>query len=112
MIPWLEERSAFPPLARALREPNGLLCAGGDLTPERLLTAYRHGIFPWYSPGEPILWWSPDPRMVLLPEEFRISRSLRRVLRGENYQVRLDSDFPAVIHACAKIGRASCRERV
>ncbi|MBL8397099.1 MAG: leucyl/phenylalanyl-tRNA--protein transferase [Candidatus Accumulibacter sp.] len=106
MIPWLEGKSPFPPLDRALHEPNGLLCAGGDLTPQRLLNAYQHGIFPWYSPGEPILWWSPDPRTVLFPKEFHISRSLRRVLRAQRYQVRLDSDFAAVIHACATTPRA------
>ena len=67
MIPWLGNAENFPPLELALREPNGLLCAGGDLTPQRLVQAYINGIFPWYSPGEPILWWSPDPRMVLFP---------------------------------------------
>ncbi len=102
MISWLESADAFPPLELALSEPNGLLCAGGDLSPQRILQAYRHGIFPWYATGEPILWWSPDPRMVLFPAEIRISRSLRRDLRHGNYEIRLDSDFPAVIHACAK----------
>ena len=101
MIPWLENSDSFPPLELALREPNGLLCAGGDLSPERILQAYRRGIFPWYSVGEPILWWSPDPRMVLVPAQFKISRSLRRTLRRDDYRVKLDSDFPAVIRACA-----------
>jgi leucyl/phenylalanyl-tRNA---protein transferase len=101
MIPWLDVRDTFPPLACALHEPNGLLCAGGDLSPQRLVAAYLNGIFPWYSPGEPILWWSPDPRMVLVPGEFRLSRSLRRTLRKGERQVRLDSDFAAVIRACA-----------
>jgi leucyl/phenylalanyl-tRNA--protein transferase len=105
MIPWLDTRTDFPPLEHALREPNGLLCAGGDLCPQRLIAAYRSGIFPWYAPGEPILWWSPDPRMVLLPAEFRLSRSLRRTLRKGDRQVRLDSDFPAVIRACAHTRR-------
>ena len=101
MIPWLESAEAFPPLELALSEPNGLLCAGGDLSPQRLILAYSQGIFPWYSKDEPILWWSPDPRMVLVPSEFKISRSLLRTLRNGHYQVRLDNDFPAVIHRCA-----------
>ena len=67
MIPWLTDNSPFPPVESALRSPNGLLAAGGDLSASRLLEAYRHGIFPWFNPGEPILWWSPDPRMVLIP---------------------------------------------
>ena len=105
MIPWLEDAESFPPLECALREPNGLLCAGGDLTPQRIVLAYMSGIFPWYSPGEPILWWSPDPRMVLFPAEFRLSRSLRKTLRQGNFEVRLDSRFKAVIKACARIRR-------
>ncbi len=105
MIPWLESSGSFPPLELALSEPNGLLCAGGDLSPQRLIQAYRQGIFPWYAKGEPILWWSPDPRMVLVPSEFRISRSLRKILRSGNYEVRLDHDFPAVIRACAHTRR-------
>ena len=105
MIPWLDKGDAFPPLELALREPNGLLCAGGDLSPERLADAYRHGIFPWYSAGEPILWWSPDPRMVLVPREFRCSRSLRRSLRRGAYEVRFDHHFSAVIQACAQAPR-------
>lgn len=105
MIPWLGSADPFPPLALALAEPNGLLCAGGDLSPQRIVEAYRNGIFPWYSPGEPILWWSPNPRMVLVPSELKISRSLRRTLRAGNYQIRLDSDFPAVIRACARTRR-------
>jgi leucyl/phenylalanyl-tRNA--protein transferase len=105
MIPWIENADGFPPLAGALREPNGLLCAGGDLSPQRILQAYRQGIFPWFSAGEPILWWSPDPRMVLLPDEFRISRSLRKTLRRGHYQIRLDNHFDAVIEACARTPR-------
>ena len=105
MIPWLESTENFPPLELALREPNGLLCAGGDLTPQRLVQAYLNGIFPWYSPGEPILWWSPDPRMVLFPAEFHLSRSLRKTLRNCNYRVRLDTGFKAVIQACARTPR-------
>ena len=105
MIPWLDGSDVFPPLEQALGEPNGLLCAGGDLSPRRIVAAYRNGIFPWYSPGEPILWWSPDPRMVLVPSEFKVSRSLRRTLRKGRAQVRLDGDFPAVIRACAQTSR-------
>ena len=105
MIPWLGCSDPFPPLEHALAEPNGLLCAGADLSPQRILEAYRNGIFPWYSPGEPILWWSPDPRMVLVPSELKISRSLRRTLRAGSYRIRLDSDFPAVIRACARTRR-------
>lgn len=105
MIPWLESAEAFPPLELALIEPNGLLCAGGDLSAQRLLLAYRQGIFPWYSAGEPILWWSPDPRMVLVPSQFRVSRTLRRTLRAGQYRIRLDSCFHGVIHACASTPR-------
>ena len=106
MIPWIDRTHPFPPLELALAEPNGLLCAGADLSAQRLLDAYQRGIFPWYSKGEPILWWSPDPRMVLFPGEFRISRSLRRSLRSGRFEVKLDSDFPAVIRACAEVPRA------
>jgi leucyl/phenylalanyl-tRNA--protein transferase len=101
---WLEEHSDpewFPPLDQALREPPGLLAAGGDLKPARLLAAYQRGVFPWYSAQQPILWWSPDPRMVLLPEEFKLSRSLAKTLRNGPYTTRLDSDFGATIRACA-----------
>ncbi len=110
MIPWLAGRDdGFPALERALAEPNGLLCAGGDLSPQRLLDAYRRGIFPWSSPGDPLLWWSPDPRMVLVPGEVRISRSLRRKLRAGRFAVRLDEDFRAVIAACAQTPRQGQR---
>jgi leucyl/phenylalanyl-tRNA--protein transferase len=105
MIPWIDSADSFPPLELALAEPNGLLCAGADLSPTTLLRAYCGGIFPWYSAGQPILWWSPDPRMVLVPGELRISRSLRRALRRGAYRIRLDSDFPAVISACASTRR-------
>jgi len=105
MIPWLPEEVAFPPLDKALAEPNGLLAAGGDLSPQRLLAAYRHGIFPWYSAGEPILWWSPDPRTVLFPDELKISRSLAKTLRNANYEVRLDTAFGDVVQACASQSR-------
>jgi len=102
MISWLAGPPAFPPVDQALREPNGLLAAGGDLTPDWLLAAYQRGIFPWYSAGEPILWWSPDPRMVLRPAEFRITRSLRRVLRQKPFEVRCDTAFRQVISTCAE----------
>jgi leucyl/phenylalanyl-tRNA--protein transferase len=105
MIPWLEPDAAFPPIGKALREPNGLLAAGGNLSPERLLAAYRSGIFPWFSAGEPILWWSPDPRMVLFPDELRISRSLARRLKNPDYQVRFDTAFREVMLACASAQR-------
>jgi len=101
MIPWLPEEPIFPALAKALVEPNGLLAAGGDLSPQRLLATYRRGIFPWFSVGEPILWWSPEPRMVLFPGELKVSRSLARTLRNANYEVRLDTAFGDVIRACA-----------
>lgn len=93
--------SAFPDPRLALTEPNGLLAVGGDLSPERLIAAYRAGIFPWYNQGQPILWWSPDPRLVLFPEQLHISRSLRKRLRKGTYRVTLDKDFPRVIQACA-----------
>jgi leucyl/phenylalanyl-tRNA--protein transferase len=101
LIPWLSNNAPFPPVKLALRNPNGLLAAGGDLSAARLLEAYRHGIFPWFNPGEPILWWSPDPRMVLIPSEFRVSRSLARVLRKGIYEVRFDSAFEQVMRGCA-----------
>ena len=101
MIPWLERGAPFPPLAQALREPNGLLAAGGTLDADRLLTAYRSGIFPWYGEGQPVLWWSPDPRMVLFPAEFRLPRSLAKRMRRRDYEIRIDSAFEAVMRACA-----------
>ncbi|MBE9610671.1 leucyl/phenylalanyl-tRNA--protein transferase [Chitinilyticum piscinae] len=101
MIPWLDHSLQFPPLAQALREPNGLLAAGGDLSPARLLLAYRQGIFPWFAPGEPILWWSPSPRMVLHTAELHVPRSLQKVLRNRHYEVRLDTAFARVIAGCA-----------
>jgi len=101
MIPWLTEDTPFPPVTQALREPNGLLAASLSLSPERLLEAYRQGIFPWFSPGDPVLWWSPSPRMVLIPNEFIISKSLAKVLRNSNYQVRTDTSFERVMRACA-----------
>ena len=101
MIPWLGPESPFPPLEAALLRPNGLLAVGGDLSPSRLIDAYRRGIFPWFNEGEPILWWSPDPRMVLFPQELKISRSLRKTLKRGNYEIRADSAFKQVMEACA-----------
>jgi len=92
---------AFPDPAAALVEPPGLLCAGGDLSPERLLAAYRRGIFPWFEVDQPILWWCPDPRAVLYVSDLRISRSLRRTLRAGRYQTSIDADFAGVVRACA-----------
>jgi leucyl/phenylalanyl-tRNA--protein transferase len=104
MIPWLDTHAPFPPLSLALTEPNGLLAAGGELTAERLINAYRNGIFPWYSAGQPLLWWSPDPRMVLIPAELKISHSLGKRLRKtgqRDYEVRVDTVFETVMRACA-----------
>ena len=102
MIPWLDTDQPFPPVQRALREPNGLLAAGGELSVERLLDAYRNGIFPWYSDGQPVLWWSPDPRMVLAPRDIVISRSLRKRLRRGDCEIRTDTCFRDVMRACAE----------
>jgi leucyl/phenylalanyl-tRNA--protein transferase len=100
-LTWLERDDPFPPVDAALDDPRGLLCAGADLSIERLLTAYRSGIFPWYSGAEPILWWSPDPRMVLFCEELKVSRSLAKNTRNKGYEIRIDSAFSSVIKACA-----------
>lgn len=102
---WLDPNdphAPFPPVELALRDPDGLLALGGDLTPERLLRAYRQGIFPWYSAGQPILWWSPDPRMVLRPEDLKLSRSLRKTLRKRPFHITLDKSFTAVMTGCAE----------
>ena len=101
MIPWLRRDTPFPPVESALRHPGGLLAAGADLSPQRLIDAYRRGIFPWFSAGEPILWWSPDPRMVLFPGELKISRSLAKRLRRREFEARLDTAFAEVMRACA-----------
>ncbi len=102
MIPWLADDSlGFPPLEQALIEPDGLLAAGGDLSEPRLLNAYRNGIFPWYNPGEPILWWSPNPRCVLFPQDLYLSRSMRKRLRKTDYTVTFDCAFARVVAACA-----------
>ena len=92
----------FPDIALAEREPNGLLAVGGDLSPQRLINAYIQGIFPWFSEGEPILWWSPDPRTVLFPARIKTSRSLRKTLKKQLFSVSFDRDFQSVINACAQ----------
>jgi leucyl/phenylalanyl-tRNA---protein transferase len=102
VIPWLRGDAPFPPVSKALASPNGLLCAGGDLSPRRIVEAYSRGIFPWFSEGDPILWWSPDPRMVLFPEELKVSRSLRKTLARGTFETRFDTAFRAVMEECAQ----------
>jgi leucyl/phenylalanyl-tRNA---protein transferase len=109
-ITWLSPHDApewFPPPEQALEEPAGLLAAGGDLSPQRLVAAYRRGIFPWYSPGQPVLWWSPDPRAVLFPEEFRCTRSLAKSLRNAGFILSVNQDFAGVVDGCAAPRAAS-----
>ena len=101
-----DPEAPFPPADAALREPDGLLAVGGDLAPARLLNAYRHGIFPWYSDGQPILWWSPDPRMVFRSDGVRLSSRFRRGLRRSSWVARADTAFAQVIAACASMPRA------
>ncbi|WP_347329482.1 leucyl/phenylalanyl-tRNA--protein transferase [Marinimicrobium locisalis] len=101
-LPWLDPATLdFPPTDEALDDPNGLLAGGGDLSPERLIHAYRNGIFPWYEDGQPILWWTPDPRAVVYPDRFHLSRSLRKTLKRGLFTVTADTDFEAVMRACA-----------
>jgi leucyl/phenylalanyl-tRNA--protein transferase len=102
MIPWIKTARDFPPVDTALTEPNGLLCTGADLAPESIIAAYTRGIFPWFSDGQPILWWSPDPRMVLFPDEFKISKSLAKTISRRPFEVRFDSAFSEVISACSE----------
>jgi leucyl/phenylalanyl-tRNA--protein transferase len=102
MIPFLGRTDPFPPLDSALRDPNGLLAAGADLSPERLIDAYSRGIFPWFGEDDPLLWWSPDPRMVLYAGELHVSRSLRRIVRSGRYTVTFDAAFRAVMEGCAE----------
>lgn len=101
MIPWITRGARFPSPNTALVEPDGLLCAGGDLKPDTIISAYSQGIFPWYASGQPILWWTPDPRMVLFPAEFKLSKSLAKTMRQEKFEVRFDTAFREVIEACA-----------
>jgi leucyl/phenylalanyl-tRNA--protein transferase len=105
MIPFLGPLDPFPPVESARADMGGLLAVGADLSVARLLDAYRQGIFPWGTVEQQPLWYSPDPRMVLFPDEFRITASLRKILRGRRYEIRFDHDFPAVIGACAEIPR-------
>lgn len=101
-IPWLAPDSLeFPPVEQALEEPNGLLAAGGDLDPERLIAAYQQGIFPWFSEGEPILWWSPAPRTIIYTNQIHISKSLRKTLNKKKHKITFDKDFSTVIDACS-----------
>ncbi|MBZ2187821.1 leucyl/phenylalanyl-tRNA--protein transferase [Alcanivorax sp. JB21] len=100
-VPWLSPGAPFPPTDQALTEPDGLLALGADLSVETLVRAYSSGIFPWFNDDQPILWWTPDPRLVLLPEHFHLSRSLRRLLRRDHFQFSIDQHFPAVMDACA-----------
>jgi leucyl/phenylalanyl-tRNA--protein transferase len=101
MIPFLEADDPFPPVDSAMRDPNGLLAGGADLSPARLLDAYAHGIFPWFGDEDPLLWWSPDPRMVLFTSELHVSRSLRKTIRSGRFTVTLDRAFSDVMLGCA-----------
>ncbi len=103
MIDWINPGDPFPSAETALTDPNGLLCAGLEITPELVLAAYQRGIFPWYSEGQPVLWWSPDPRMVLQPKNFRLHRSLRKSLKHTEYEIRVDTSFETVMRACADL---------
>jgi leucyl/phenylalanyl-tRNA--protein transferase len=102
VLAWLDRDTPFPPVERALKDPNGLLAAGADLSVPRLLEAYRRGIFPWFSGEEPILWWSPDPRMVLHVAELKVSRSLGKSMRNKGYRVTADTAFADVLEGCAE----------
>lgn len=102
-LPWLEERNfQFPDVSTALTEPDGLLAASQILTPELVLDAYQQGIFPWYSAGQPVLWWSPNPRCILFPEKFHISRSFKRTLNNNPFEIRVNTAFRDVMLACAE----------
>jgi leucyl/phenylalanyl-tRNA---protein transferase len=101
MIPFLDAEDPFPPVGEAMRDPNGLLAAGADLSPARLLDAYSRGIFPWFGEDDPLLWWSPDPRMVLYVDELHVSRSLRKTTRSGRFTITLDKAFSAVMRGCA-----------
>ena len=104
MIPWLgsDPRSGFPDPSTALEEPDGLLAAGGDLSVQRLINAYTQGIFPWFSTGDPILWWSPDPRLIIRPADVHVSRRLARKLASEQFSITLNQAFADVIEACSQ----------
>ncbi|MBS3803410.1 MAG: leucyl/phenylalanyl-tRNA--protein transferase [Oleiphilaceae bacterium] len=103
-LPWLDPNQLwFPPAEEALDDPDGLLALGGDLSCERLVLAYRNGIFPWFSEDQPILWWSPNPRCLLFPKDIHISKSLRRALNRQSLRITVDEDFQSVIEACANL---------
>jgi leucyl/phenylalanyl-tRNA--protein transferase len=102
VIPFLDIDDPFPPVDLALRDPNGLLAAGADLSPARLIDAYARGIFPWFNDDDPVLWWSPDPRMVLPVNDVHVSRSLRRAIRSTRFRVSADTAFVAVVAGCAE----------
>lgn len=102
MLPWLKTIDDFPPVTRALTAPAGLLAAGGDLSADWLLAAYSRGVFPWFNADQPILWWSLDPRMVLFPQELRVSHSLKRVMRKRRYEIRVDTAFREVMERCSR----------
>ncbi len=105
-LPWLEpDDISFPPTTSALSDPNGLLAVGGDLSPARLIAAYRLGIFPWFDDGQPILWWSPNPRAVLFPEKIHLSKSLKKKLRKHVFSVTGDQQFSRVVAHCAQVPR-------
>lgn len=101
----LTATNAFPPLDQALKEPNGLIAIDGDFTSKRLLEAYAHGIFPWFSEGEPIMWWSPNPRMVLFPAELKVSNSLNKTLKKNTFKLSINTAFREVITACSQVKR-------
>lgn len=101
-IPWITSNSStFPPISQALLEPNGLLAFGDDLSPKRIYQAYQHGIFPWFSDGEPVMWWSPSPRAIIVTKTIRINKTLKKVLKRENFTVTLNQAFEQVIEHCA-----------
>lgn len=103
----IENDCPFPPLSQALTEPNGLIAIGGDLSTARLLNAYSQGIFPWFNAGEPLMWWSPNPRMVLFPNELKISNSLKKTLKKDSFEIRFNTAFRQVITACSDAKRSA-----
>lgn len=101
----LDEHTAFPPLNQALTDPNGLIAIDGELSSKRLLDAYSQGIFPWFSEGEPIMWWSPDPRMILVPSALKVSNSLKKTIKKQPFETKINSDFRRIITACSEVKR-------
>jgi leucyl/phenylalanyl-tRNA---protein transferase len=102
MLPWIKSSDDFPPVDSARDEPNGLLCTGADLAPKTIIAAYSRGIFPWFSDDQPILWWSPNPRMVLFPSELKVSKSLAKTVARDKFEIRFDTAFAKVISACSE----------